>query len=667
MSRRLILLKTVLWALVGICAVVTVARFTHGLGAVTNLSDAAPWGLWIGFDVMAGVALAAGGFVLAAVVYIFGLEKYRPFVRPAILTAFLGYVAVAVGLLYDLGLPWNIWHPMIYWQYQSVLFEVAMCVMTYLTVLALEFSPVVLEHPLFGRPIFQTILSLLRRAVIPLVIAGIVLSTLHQSSLGSLFLITPYRLHPLWYSPIIHVLFFISAVALGLMTVILESLLSAYFLGHKIRAELLRGLGLAAAAVLGLYTVLRLGDLALRGALKLDGSWQSVLFVFELSVSAVIPAALLALRPVRNSVGGLGLCAGLTVFGMVLNRLDVCIVAFARPEGMAYFPSWMELSVTLGIVAGGGLIFLFFVERLNVYGEEHPSAPAGSPERQLHPEGIRDLSPYSLQAPRWYSLVAILAATFAVAFLPERALLGSKPEQVPVAGSRTLEGQIIPSTEKNPPILKLIASEDGIQTGARQAPLLVIDGNRNGNLVFFDHEGHERRLAPKGEPEESSEDSCGQCHHLNLPLDRQSSCYECHRHMYESTNLFDHATHIRKLDGNVGCRQCHEDTSVAKTLETATACQECHADLTVPGSLVEAPEKRWREAAGYMDAMHKLCIPCHEDRAKKQPEEFPSALIRCEGCHNVDHGVDLFNRAPYNRQLPAESVQPEYSSEHKNP
>ena len=151
MTNRLSVLKTILWASVGVLAVVTVVRFTRGLGAVTNLSDAAPWGLWIAFDVMAGVALAAGGFVLAATVYIFGLEQYRPFVRPAILTALLGYVAVAVGLLYDLGLPWHIWHPIIYPQHHSVLFEVAMCVMLYLTVLSLEFAPVVLEHPLFAR------------------------------------------------------------------------------------------------------------------------------------------------------------------------------------------------------------------------------------------------------------------------------------------------------------------------------------------------------------------------------------------------------------------------------------------------------------------------------------------------------------------------------------
>jgi len=293
MMTRVGAVKTILWAIVGLWVAVSVVRFATGLGTTTDLDNATPWGLWIAFDVMSGVALAAGGFVMAATVYIFGLERFRPFVRPAILTAFLGYAAVAVGLLYDLGQPWRIWHPMIYWQHHSVLFEVAMCVMLYLTVLALEFAPVALEHPVFGHPIFRAIHHGLKRVTILLVIAGIVLSTLHQSSLGSLFLIAPHRVHPLWYSPYLYVLFFVSAVGLGLMTVTLESYASAWLFGHRIRRDRIAGLGAAAAVVLGLYAVLRLGDLAMRGqfGLIVTGSWQSTLFLIEMGLSAVAPAA----------------------------------------------------------------------------------------------------------------------------------------------------------------------------------------------------------------------------------------------------------------------------------------------------------------------------------------------------------------------------------------
>jgi len=353
----------------GVLAVMTLARFARGLGGTTALTDVTPWGFWIAFDVMSGVALAAGGFVLAATVYIFGKQDYHRFVRPAILTAFLGYLAVAVGLLYDLGLPWHIWHPMIYPQEHSVLFEVAMCVMLYLTVLSLEFAPVVLEYRWFDRPLFRKIHHVIKTITIPLVITGIVLSTLHQSSLGSLFLITPYRLHSLWYSPIIWVLFLISAMGLGLMMVIMESFFSAWFFGHKLRKDLLAGLARAASIVLFVYAGLRLGDMAIRGVLgsAFDGSWQSSLFWFELLLSALIPATLLSFRRIRQSTAGLVTCGMMTIMGVIGYRFDVCIEAFARPDDMPYFPSWMELAVSFGIVAGAMLVFIFFVERLKVY------------------------------------------------------------------------------------------------------------------------------------------------------------------------------------------------------------------------------------------------------------------------------------------------------------
>jgi len=341
MNTRLTILKTALWSLMGVLAVVTVVRFVRGLGATTALSDAMPWGYWNALK-MAVVALAAGGFVLAGTVYIFGLEKYRSFLRPAVLTAFLGYVTFVTILLYDLGLPWHIWHPIIYPQNHSVLFEVAICVMLYLSVLALEFAPVILEYHWFDRPLFQKIHRLLKKATIPLVIAGIVLSTLHQSSLGSLFLIAPYRTHALWYSPIIWILFLVSAVGLGLMVVTAESFFSAWFFGHKLRIDLLSGLGKAASVVLFIYAGLRLGDLALRGLLgtAFDGSWQAWLFLFELSLGALVPATLLSFRRVRTSAAGLGICAGMTVFGMIGYRFNVSVVAFLRQ--MPYFPTWMK-------------------------------------------------------------------------------------------------------------------------------------------------------------------------------------------------------------------------------------------------------------------------------------------------------------------------------------
>ena len=196
----------------------TYIRFFHGLGAATNLSDQFPWGLWIGFDVMCGVMLAAGGFTLTAAVEIFNIKRFHSIVRPTILTAFMGYLLVCAALMYDLGLPWNIWHPLIMRNPHSVMFEVAYCVMFYTTVLALEFSPIVLERFKLKRA-----LKVVRSLMVVFVILGVLLSTLHQSSLGTLYLIMPNKLHPFWWSPLLPVFFFLSAIAVGLAMTIFES------------------------------------------------------------------------------------------------------------------------------------------------------------------------------------------------------------------------------------------------------------------------------------------------------------------------------------------------------------------------------------------------------------------------------------------------------------
>lgn len=653
MTDRLTALKTVLWTLVGVLAAVTVVRFTHGLGAVTNLSDAAPWGLWIGFDVMSGVALAAGGFVLAATVYIFGLERYRPFVRPAVLTAMLGYAAVAVGLLYDLGLPWRIWHPLLHWQHHSVLFEVAMCVMLYLTVLTLEFAPTVLEHPLFSGHFFRVLFSGLKKATIPLVITGIVLSTLHQSSLGSLFLITPYRLHPLWYSPIIYVLFFTSAVGLGLMMVVLESLLSSWFLGHRAHQRELGGLGAAASVVLWIYVALRVGDLALRGVLPsaLDGTRQANLFLFELGVSAVIPATLLLFRRVRASRALVGTCAAFVVGGMVFYRLDVSILSFARPEGFGYFPSWEEFAVSLGVVSAFALIFIFFVERLRVYDDVGAGTPVVGPRPSHDPATLHGLMPPTIAAPRRYSMAALVGAVVALAFLP---VMGVEAISTPTAAARGVDGlarerglgverELALGVGDLLPLQARVNGDGGEAEVAEPQParLLMLDGNRDGTLVLFDHDAHVTRLG--------ADTSCATCHHLSLPLERNSGCATCHRDVYAVTDVFDHAEHEKALGGNEGCVECHADGAAAKTRATSTACVECHADDAVPSRIIDPPWDRWRPAASYVDAMHGLCETCHQLEVKDPTTVTPEGLDQCRACHDADRGRVLDGLRPKRR------------------
>lgn len=253
--------KTILWMIFGLATAVGITRFIFGLGATTNLSDATPWGLWIGFDVMSGVALAGGGFVMTAIFYIMKRDEFHPMVKPAVLTAFLGYIAVVIGLLFDLGLPWNIWHMMIYWNHHSPLFEVGWCVMLYTTVLLLEFSPVPLEK--FSR--YAKTRSFLLKYKFIFVLLGIMLSTLHQSSLGSLILIMPFKLPELWYTALLPIQFFISATALGLMMVCCESLFTSWLYKRKPETHLIAKLGKAAIWVLGLYLAVKLGELIFAG------------------------------------------------------------------------------------------------------------------------------------------------------------------------------------------------------------------------------------------------------------------------------------------------------------------------------------------------------------------------------------------------------------------
>ena len=346
-------------------AYATFLRFVFGLGAATNLTDQFPWGLWIGFDVLCGVGLAAGGFTLVAAVHIFNIERYKPILRPAILTAFLGYLLVCVGLMFDLGRPWRIWHPLVMWNHHSVMFEVGWCVTLYTTVLALEFSPVVFEKLGWKAP-----LDAIHAISVPLMILGVILSTLHQSSLGTLYLIVPEKLHPLWYSPMLPFFFFISSIAVGLAMTIFESWHSSRAFGRQLELPLLQGMGRALAVILSFYLVLRFADLAQRGSLKyaFDGTVESWLFLLEIGLM-LLAALLLFQNRISESPSALYGCAVLAVFGFVTNRMNVSITGMERASGVHYIPRWTEVSVTLAIVAFGFAVFRLAVKNLPIFAE----------------------------------------------------------------------------------------------------------------------------------------------------------------------------------------------------------------------------------------------------------------------------------------------------------
>ena len=341
----------------------TYLRVFHGLGGSTNLSDKFPWGLWIAFDVMCGVGLAAGGFTLVAIVHIFNIEKYKPVLRPAVLTAFLGYNLVVVGLLYDLGRPDRLWHPLVMWNPHSVMFEVAWCVTLYSTVLLLEFLPVVFEK--FG---WHEPLNWIHKISVPLMILGVLLSTLHQSSLGTLFLIVPEKLYPLWYSPLLPLLFYISAIAVGLAMTIFESWHSSRAFGRALELPLLASLGRVLAVVLSVYLWIRLLDLSHRHALGLLAQNRVETWLFGLEIALMlVPTILLYQSKVRMSPGALYACAVMVVFGFIANRLNVGTTGLEAGSGTHYVPKWSEIAVTLSIVAVGFATFRVIAQYFPIF------------------------------------------------------------------------------------------------------------------------------------------------------------------------------------------------------------------------------------------------------------------------------------------------------------
>ena len=343
--------RIVVWSLALLGVAVIITRWALGLGATTNMTDGRGWGIWISFDILTGIGVSAGAFTLAAIVYIFNHEKYHEIVRATILTAFIGYFLAACTLLVDLGFPYRIWHLIIYWNVHSPLFEVGWCVMLYLAVLALEFSPAVFET--WG---WKVPLKIVRSIQIPLVVTGIVLSCMHQSSLGTLWTILPYRVHPLWYSMMAPVLFITHAMCAGLAMTVLESHNSAYSFGYKFEKNVIGGLVKLIPWILGLYLLERVIDVvAFNKWQYLFGAGSaSIMWWFEILAGVVAPVVLFSMEKVRKNRFAMLWSAGLLLFGFVLNRFNISLFFF---DGAPYMPSFIEIATSVGLVCIGITIY----------------------------------------------------------------------------------------------------------------------------------------------------------------------------------------------------------------------------------------------------------------------------------------------------------------------
>ncbi len=597
--------KLVLWIIAGFAAAVALNRFIFGLGVTTNLNDATPWGLWIGFDVMGGVALAAGGFVITAAFYIMKREEFHPLVKPAVLTAFLGYLAVIFGLLIDLGLPWNIWHMIIFWNPHSPLFEVGWCVMLYTAVLLLEFSPVPLEK--YSR--YAKVRNFMMKFRFIFVLLGIMLSTLHQSSLGSLFLIMPFKLYPLWYSNILPVQFFISAVALGLMMVAFESLASHWVYRQKPETNLVAKLCLAVVWVLAIYFAVKIADIIAAGKFSLifNGSWQSNLFIVEVLVSTVIPALMFSFSKLRSMSKSQWAGSLMVISGMVLNRIDVGGVVMLGATGDSYTPSWTEIVISMGVVSTAILVFLFAIENFNVW-DIQPKDPESFPHK---------LPSFDYSSRAWlgtpdvsnltkHSLAFVISFAAGMAVMPAAHLHSEGVDNIKVSRA------------------------SGVDT-------LFINGNRDDQFVKFPHQAHVSRIG---------KNKCGNCHHLNLPGYKINGCWECHSNMYSRSDFFKHDRHASNRSANIKCNDCHK-RGVFRDAQSAERCTVCHKTYKFTNAELNNDKNYY--IMSYTDALHKLCVSCHQknSKIKNKPK-----LAQCSTCHKTELPENLTASVKWKYALP---------------
>jgi Ni/Fe-hydrogenase subunit HybB-like protein len=356
-------------------AVILAVRFTRGLGAVTNLSQEVPWGLWIGFDVVTGVAFAGGAYVITFAVYVMRMEKYRPIVRATILNGLLAYIFYAGALAFDLGRPWNIINPIIgnEFGFSSVLFLVSWHFLLYMLAEFIEFSPAVAEW--LG---WKRVRRILHTCTLTAVILGITLSTLHQSGLGALYLMAKPKIHPLWYSEFIPILFLVSSIFAGLSMVILEGSISHRIFRQQIDEERHASfdeilVGLAKGAAIAMFTyyffkaLVFLHEKHWRHLDDLWGAW----YLLEVLALTLVPCVLYAYGARHRRLGVIRVASVMALAGILLNRLNISVIAFNWDAPVRYYPTWMEFIVTLAVVFGEIWVFRWVVTRMAVLREPH--------------------------------------------------------------------------------------------------------------------------------------------------------------------------------------------------------------------------------------------------------------------------------------------------------
>jgi Ni/Fe-hydrogenase subunit HybB-like protein len=592
-SRALQPIKDVLWALAIAGMVAGVGRFAFGLGAATNMSDALPWGWWKIFNMVAGAALATSGFVVASIIYIFQMEKYRSVARVSVLVGFLGYGSSLFALIFDIGLPHRGWHPFFMWNPHSFLFEVFWCVSMYWGITALELLPIVTERfPL------KKITHWMHARMLPFVVLGITLSTMHHSSLGSLFMASPTRLHPLWHSLWIPPEFFVSAMGAGLATIVLLMLVTGRLYGRPNDPNVLGGLG---GFVFGP-----------------DLTWESRVFQVEFVLQAILPVGLLVWSRVRRSVTGLAIACTSAFLGLAMHRIDTGIVGYFRSSNATYVPNVSEYVISFGVLSIAGLVFFFLLERFHVIDDagRFGDAPGHEPPEDVwtREEGREVVTAFGWRLVR----IAVLFIPITWVALKTQATSAFEPILQPV----------------NPAVI----ATDELRTQ------FVLDANRNGMVAAFDHKKHQEDFLKVYEYA-TVEETCIKCHHLSYPADNNTSCRRCHLDMEIATPMFQFALHEERFETEFETEEDRREflaADLSDRREAYGACVKCHGENMV--GLVSYEKKGFdHRAPGYKDAMHGSCLECHRlrEQEKKEDPASPTSRGNCLFCHRdwADQGM----------------------------
>ena len=373
-----------LWTLTLAAVVATVVRFATGIATIANINQAYPWGWWVGFDMLTRIALGGVGFTMAAAGEIFDIKGFRHVVRAALLVGLLFYLTYAAVLMVELGRPWMIWWVFLSWAPTSAMYEVALCAVAYTTVLLLEFSPLV-----FARLGWTAPVRWINGVYLLIVVTGVSLSSLHQSSLGTLLLLLPTKVHPLWHSELLPVFFLFSAMMAGPAVMLVEHTLATHLMRREPRMNVLRSLGRGLAVLVAAYLALRLGDVLYRGVadLALSFGFEARWFWLEIVAGLLAPLALLLTPDIDRRKWRLCAAGALVVAGVVLNRLNAAVITMKVHGWETYRPAVTEVLISMGAVAAMVIAYVYLVRWLPIHTEpplvaEAPSrAPTVSPAR----------------------------------------------------------------------------------------------------------------------------------------------------------------------------------------------------------------------------------------------------------------------------------------------